>query len=567
MTGVASVNGARALLDVLSGYGIDHLFCSPGSEWPPLWEELARRCAERAPAPRYWNVRHEILAVSMGAGYAKITGRLPAVLLHTTVGVLSGSLALRAAYHEEIPMLVLAGESIAFGEDGFDPGPQWLRYLADRGGPARLGEMSVKWSFAVNTPAILASTIHRAAQIAMTPPRGPVLLSLPFEFLAHDVPALAAGGYAFPPPPVPDGTALDHAADVLAASRAPLIITETAGADALAADALVSLAETLGAGVVEGLAQTYVGFPRRHALHAGYDARPHLAGADVVLLAGAVGPWHPASRGPDATVIALGDNVHRADAPYWGYRTDLVVPGALGPAISGLAARVRDRGPDPAAVRDRTARWRALNDARRQQWHDDARACAGTKPIDPRWLTHVLADALPDDAIVVEETITHRGAIVQALDRLPRGAFLGGQSGGLGVGLGLALGAKCAAPARPVVALIGDGSFHYNPVPAALGLVQEYGLGLTMVLLDNGGYASMKRGVPAIYPDGWAVRTDTFFGAAIAPRPDYGALARAYGGHGETVDDPDGIRPALDRALDAAAGGRPALVHVILQGG
>lgn len=567
MTGVPPASGARALLDVLSAYGIEHLFCSPGSEWPPLWEELARRAAQGEPAPRYWNVRHEILAVAMGSGYAKITGRLPVVLLHTTVGVLSGSLALRAAHHEEIPMLVLAGESIAFGEDGFEPGAQWLRYLADRGGPVRLGEACVKWSLAVNTPAILASTVHRAAQIAMTPPRGPVLISVPFEFLAGPARPLEGGAFAFVPPPVPDGAGLDRAADLLAASRAPLIVTETAGADAGAAGALVRLAEALGAGVVEGLAQTYVGFPRRHPLHAGFDARPHLDAADVVLLAGAVGPWHPASRGPSGAVIALGENVHRTGSPYWGYRTDCVVPGALGAGLAGLADRVAARLQGRPEPRERAARWQALNEARRQAWRHEARARAGAKPIDPRWLGHVLAEALPHDAIVVEETITHRRAIVQALDRLERGAFLGGQSGGLGVGLGLALGARCAAPQRPVVALIGDGAFHYNPVPAALGLCQEYDLPLVTVLFDNGGYASMKRGVPAIYPDGWAVRTETFLGAAIAPRPDYGALARAYGGHGETIDDPGEIRAALDRGLAAAAGGRPALVHVVLEGG
>jgi acetolactate synthase I/II/III large subunit len=74
----------------LNGYGVDHIFCSPGSEWPPVWEELARRRAQQERTPIYWNVRHEETAVAMASGYAKATGRLPAVLIHTTVGTLHG---------------------------------------------------------------------------------------------------------------------------------------------------------------------------------------------------------------------------------------------------------------------------------------------------------------------------------------------------------------------------------------------------------------------------------------------------------------------------------------------
>src|SRR5271166_5281543 len=110
------MTGASVLLTILNGYGVDHIFCSPGSEWPPVWEELARRRAQQERTPIYFNVRHEETAVAMASGYAKATGRLPAVLIHTTVGTLHAGMAMRAAYHEKIPMIVCAGESIDFGE-------------------------------------------------------------------------------------------------------------------------------------------------------------------------------------------------------------------------------------------------------------------------------------------------------------------------------------------------------------------------------------------------------------------------------------------------------------------
>ena len=74
----------------------------------------------------------------------------------------------------------------------------------------------------------------------------------------------------------------------------------------------------------------------------------------------------------------------------------------------------------------------------------------------------------------------------------------------------------------------------------------------------------MKLGTQQLYPQGWAMKTDTFYGSPITPRPDYATLARAFAGHGETVEDPRAIRPALQRALEAVQGGRAALVDVIL---
>src|SRR5206468_7247803 len=132
--------------------------------------------------PLYQSSRHEEIAVAMASGYAKASGKLPAVMIHTTVGVQHATMAMRAALHERVPMVVFAGESIGFGEvPGPDPGHQWLRVLADTGGPARLVGDCVKWSYGLNTSALLPSTIQRACQLAMAAPQGPVVVSVPME--------------------------------------------------------------------------------------------------------------------------------------------------------------------------------------------------------------------------------------------------------------------------------------------------------------------------------------------------------------------------------------------------
>jgi hypothetical protein len=139
------LSGAEALLRVLARMGVERIFASPGSEWAPVWEAYVKARAQSEGVPLYLSSRHEEIAIGMASGYAKMSGRLAAVMIHTTVGSLHAAMALRGALHEQVPMVVFAGESVGFGEEaGPDVGAQWLGHLADIGGPARLVERGLK---------------------------------------------------------------------------------------------------------------------------------------------------------------------------------------------------------------------------------------------------------------------------------------------------------------------------------------------------------------------------------------------------------------------------------------
>ena len=114
------LTGAEALLRLLREMGVERIFASPGSEWSPVWEHIAKPYGSAEEIPVYLSSRHEEVAVAMASGYAKASGKLPAVMIHTTVGSLHATMALRGALHQRVPMVVLAGESIGFGEA---PGP------------------------------------------------------------------------------------------------------------------------------------------------------------------------------------------------------------------------------------------------------------------------------------------------------------------------------------------------------------------------------------------------------------------------------------------------------------
>jgi acetolactate synthase-1/2/3 large subunit len=562
------LNGADTLLRVLSHMGVDRIFSSPGSEWSPVWEAFAKAKAQSEGVPQYITSRHEEVAVGMASGYAKATGKLPAVMIHTTVGALHATMALRGALHEQVPMVVFTGESLGFGEEaGPDVGAQWLGALADIGGPARLVDRCVKWSYGVNAKALLPSTIQRACQLAMGTPKGPVFVSIPMEYLFDRMTKNAAAENVPVPAPMADPAAIEELAASLAGAKNPLIITEEAGRDPRVVEKLVELAELLGAGVVESRASSYVNFPRTHPLHAGFEPAEFLQDSDVILLLGVVAPWHPASKklNSGTKVAVLSDNPLRSELPYWGYPVNQILTGEIESSMKYLLDSVKKKVSKGTGEANRRAEnWRGRHEARRASWKEEALKRKEQKPIDTRWVTYELAQVIPSDAIVVEETITHRLSIHRYLDMLKPGAFFAGCIGGLGTGTGTALGVKAANPKRPVLCLIGDGAFNYDPGLAALGVCQEHNLPIMILLYNNYGYHSQKSGVPRFFPDGFAVKNQDFVGISINPSPDYAMIARAFDGYGEKVEEPGEVRAALQRGLKAVAGGQVALIDVRL---
>ncbi|HEX7052972.1 MAG TPA: thiamine pyrophosphate-binding protein [Burkholderiales bacterium] len=556
------MTGAEALLRALRAMGVERIYASPGSDWAPLWEALAKPYRD-GEIPEYVSSRHEETAIGMATGYSKVTGKPAALALHTTVGALHATMGLRAALHERIPVVVLAGESASFAEDSAHrAGRQWLRLLSDVGGPARLVAPTVKWSAALGSPLLLPHTVQRACQLAVAAPRGPVFLSVPTEFLMAEATLEPPAPAALPAAPAANPDAVRQVARALAAASRPVIVAEALGRNPRAVDALVALAESLSAPVLDGWHADYVNFPRQHPLYAGVAVEPLnevLQEADFVLLAECVAPWHPPSALRDTRVASLGEEPLHRHLPFWGFRADWLLQGDAEATLASLVAEVAKMMEPKSGER-----WRPRNERHRERLREQARKSGAGPAIGAAWVAHELNAVLPRDAIVVNETISHAADLLQLLDRLPPGGFYEATYGGLGMGLGTALGVKHAAPERPVIVTIGDGTFYYNAVPAAFGACQELGLPLLVLLFDNSGYASQKNDLLREYPGGWAVRTGKFAGTSIAPRPDYVMLARAFGGEGERVDRPADVRPALQRGLAAIAQGRLALVHFVL---
>jgi acetolactate synthase-1/2/3 large subunit len=386
------------------------------------------------------------------------------------------------------------------------------------------------------------SALEQFRQIAMRPPMGPVFVNAPLELMLEQIaverlphpPALTAA-------PQADIMALEQVARLLMEARHPVVFTEVA-------------------------APAYTNFPTNHPSHQGYAPRPFLDQADVVLLLESAPPWHPPSKGPGAgcKVISIGQDPDRALRPYSGYPCDVQICGPAATNLQALTQIVRDlQGHRKAAPYEERAtrlhdNHRRLRDAAREE----ALTARDASPIDPRWLGYAFNEALPTDAVVVNELIVHSQVLNRYLERSRARCYMR-SFGGLGQGLPNALGMKLVMPDRLGVAAVGDGSFNYNPVVACFGLCQERGMPILTVIFNNHGYASQQGGLEHHYPDGYGARSGgRELATAITPRPDYPKLGEAFGGWGQAVDHPAEIVPALKCGIEAVREGKPALVDV-----
>src|ERR1700733_11609391 len=404
MTQTGTMTGAEALLELFRTQGTDYIFCSPIAAWAPLWEALAKRQATtNVETPKYLNCRHETLAVGLAAGYYKATGRAQAVLLPTGLGVLNGAMAVRSAFHEHLPMVIVAPDTLSHGAvPGLDPGPEWPTLLVDLAGPVRNGETVTKWAKEVKTATDLAADIRRAWYFAETVPRGPTLVSVPFDILMtqvdqpHDRKTKAA-------PLVAPADSLREIADLLMRSRSPLIVTEHGARTPQDQAALVAIAEHIGSPGFEYWMALFVNFPRGHPRYAIDPIEMHLKDADCILVVGAHGPWHPQeTRLPDdCTVIQIEEDPLRPRAPYWGFNTDYCIAGDVGANLAQLATllHARTSSTDEAnRVSARTAHWHRHNAAAQVQTAKQREAPAG-EHIQAAVLFDTLHRMLPDRSV------------------------------------------------------------------------------------------------------------------------------------------------------------------------
>jgi acetolactate synthase-1/2/3 large subunit len=561
-------DGGEAILEAFRNLDVDYVISSPGSEWPSFWEAMARQKHSGMAGPTYLNCAHETIAVTIAAAYTNITGRMQAVLLHAGAGLLQGSMAVGAARAMETPMLVMSGEALGYGEAGFDPGSQWYRNLSVVGGPQRLLEPVVKWAQGNPAPETLYQTIVRAGEMAQRTPKGPTYVCVAMETMLHEW-ARPDELRKVPPAPKsqPQAADIDKVAALLAQAKCPVISVENAGPDREAFDALVELADLMAIPVVEGAGAFFANFPKSHDLYLGTNINELLNEIDVALLIESRAPWYPPSNAPknarkNAAIVAISENPLKTHMAYQTMEAGHYLEGNVALTLRQLTQALRKLDRDADMLAQRRVRWQAAH----RKWHDGLRA-AEEKAVTAAAITvplvaKVLREVMPADTIYVDETIVHAGAIREhTMWDEPLGFFRA--PSGLGQGLGYALGVKLAAPKRPVVMTIGDGTFMYNPVVPAISFADDYAMPLLILVFNNSKYASMQYFHDKFYPAGTSIATKDYYGVNIKG-PSYEEAAAMVGGYAKRVEHPAELKGALQAALASIKAGKTAILNLIM---
>ncbi len=511
-------DGGELLIEAFDDLGVDVIFSSPGSEWAPAWEALARRQAEGIPTPRYLDLMHETVAVGMATGYGLVTRRVQAVLLHAAPGLLQGSMAVHGALLAGVGMVVTSSESLTYGDGpGQDPGGQWYRNLSIVGGTHHVAQPWTKWSQQIGSVSTLYTAVKRAGELADRQPSGPVYLNTPLEILLEQTERpvkpkkVVARGRRVS---VPDDIAA--VARLLAHAKRPVIITETAGREKGGFEALTALAEDLGIAVVEPASAVAANISKSSPAYIGNDVDAVMGDADVIVLVNCRAPFYPPSARPaNATMVVIDEIPQRPHIVYQVLNADHYLEGALPETLTALRAATLEIVDAEAVAARKTAVSAAHDEFRAQTDALEARAAAASG-IDPVALAVALRGVVrTEQATVVDETITH-GRVVQRHIGWDRPDSFFYVQGGLGQGLAVALGVKLAVQDGFVLYTVGDGAFLYNPVIPSLLAAKDFDLPTLIVVFNNKKYLSMKMNHLRFYPQGAAVQTGNHLGVDLS---------------------------------------------------
>ncbi|MFP6734233.1 MAG: thiamine pyrophosphate-requiring protein [Rhodospirillales bacterium] len=542
---------ADAYLALLADRGVDYFFANAGTDFTPLIEAFAKASALGLPAPKPIAVPHENVAMAMAMGHTMVSGKPQMVMVHTNVGTANALCQILNSNRLNLPVLVAAGRT-PFTEEGVAGGRSidihWTQEMFDQAGMVR---EAVKWDYELREAGQLQAVVDRALNIANALPKGPVYLTLPREVLAAEISDFTfapAAQQADATVPYPDLNVIDALADILAAAEKPVIVTSQAGNIPEAVTALADLAERFAIPITQYRPRT-MNLPTAHPMHLGYDPGPWIAEADVILAVECEVPWIPRLQkpGPECRIAHMAADPLYSDAPHRGFRADFAITGAADISLRALFAALDSRSPEAdSRVTARRARIEKAALAQRAEWRLLLASRSLSAPINSVWLSHCLDQVIDDDAVVLRESPLD----LRFLERANPRTLFGGASG-LGWGLGGAIGAKLARPDTLVVATEGDGAYMFaNPVSAHY-MAAALDLPFLTVIFNNERWQSVARATQAMYPDGYAARSNAAPLTHLQPSPNFERIVTASDGYGEKVEDPAEISAALERALKA----------------
>jgi benzoylformate decarboxylase len=558
--------GIHTFLDLLAAHGVRHIFGNPGTTEMPLNDALVgdRRF-------QYVLGLQEVPVMAMADGFAMASGGLGVVNLHISCGLGNAMGMLYNAYREGTPLLVTAGQQdrrLMFEE------PILWGQMVDVARPW------TKWACEVQRVEDLPNAIRRAVQTALTPPTGPVFLSLPIDVQMQPVGQASRlsgpGASETLALRVPDSRvrppidAIRKAADLLASAKNPAILAGSRVTERDAMSELVAVAEALGAPVITESGTTHgrLAFPSDHPLNGqglplwSPEVRQRLNEYDVLLVVGMdllrqYIYFEPSRAIPEHLRLVQID-----EDPWQLGKNYPVEVGVIGDTKTSLGElhSLLERTTTPALrskIGERAARHVAKHNAAREKLQQQIAAQRDIRPLTPLGLMGALAQVLPPDVAVIEEAVTTTNTTFERLGVLKNTTgYFGHRGWALGWGLGVSIGVKLAWPDRPVLALLGEGAAAYGI--QGLWTAARYKIPVVFVICNNAQYQILKLCGRSLHlPE---ADRENFEGVdLVRPELDYLSLARGFGVEAHRITEPDEL---AERVAAAFEGDKPILFDV-----
>lgn len=555
-----TIRGIEALLEVLAAGGVRYIFGNPGTTELPLTDALINDSRFQ-----YMLALQEVPLLAMADGYAMASGTLGVACVHISCGLGNAMGMLYNAHIEGTPLLVIAGQQdrrLRLAEPVLD------------GDTVSVARPWTKWAVEVNRVEDIPVAARRAAQIALTPPTGPVFLSLPLDLQMDPAGDVDLSGPCVPDRRVrPPLEALRHASDILAAAQRPAILAGSRVTECGAGKELAALAERLGAPILAECATSHGRLPvaSDHTLYLGPlplwtpDVHRTLNEFDVLFVAGMNLLRLYLHHEPACPIPAHARLVHLDCNPVEVGKNYPVEVGLVGDVKEGLAelAVLIDQRVTEAqrrAAAERCNRRAAVRRQEQQALLAEIDAQRDTRPMTALSLMGAVARVLPPRVAVIEEAITTQKNVLERLGVLKDPAGLFAHRGwALGWGLGCALGVKLAWPDRPVLGLLGDGATLYGV--QGLWSAAHHRIPVVFVVCNNAQYKILKvcgdvMPLPELAAHNY-LELDL-----VRPEVDFVSLAKSLGVAAHRVASPEEL---ADRVRDGLAGEQPLVLDVPIE--
>lgn len=548
------VDGKEALMELLLKEGVEFVFGLPGAT-----ETLFMDALEDHPEIKYILCLHEVVALGMAEGYARTSGKVGVVNLHTNTGLAAATPMLCNASQGGVPLIVTAGQ-------------QDTRLLMQEpalaGDLVRIASPFAKWSTEISQAADIPLVMQRAFKVAMQPPTGPVFVSLPQNVLDENLDFEYSSATPYLTHLCPDQGTINAAVDLLIKAQRPALIVEDGVAKSEALSEVVEFAELIGARVYQPW-MSDVNFPVNHPLYLGdldvgsMRAKEILESVDMLVVVGARLFSQPFYL-PEPLLTAKTKIIQIDDNPWQiakNFSVAVGIEGDIKTSVSKLIEALQNR---------MSAKVHRAADIRKREITRERKIMTGTFmekakqernhiPIAVSRLMQELKDAIKPGTLVVDDCWSCSSELRRTVDFTEPRSFQRSRGGGsIGWGMSGSLGVKLAAPDRPVVAVVGDGSAVWSI--QSLWTAAHYHIPVTYVICANGSYCQvriMKMRILGEKAEGRYLGTDF-----CEPRIDFCNMAASMGVQGTKVERPEELKCALKSALDS---NKPALVEVHIE--